>query len=82
MVARKKTVNFEKKLEELETLVEALESGGLSLEDSLKAFEKGIGITRDCQQALDEAEQKVRQLTSDGDGEPELTDFPPGDDDA
>ena len=81
MVARKKTVNFEKKLEELESLVEALESGGLSLEDSLKAFEKGIGITRDCQQALDEAEQKVKQLTTDSDGEPELTDFPPADDD-
>lgn len=75
MVTRKKTVNFEKKLDELEELVESLESGGLTLEDSLKAFEKGIRITRDCQEALNEAEQKVNLLTQSPDGEAIITDF-------
>ena len=56
MATRKKTVNFEKKLVELEDLVEGLESGGLSLEESLKAFEKGIQITRECQEALKDAD--------------------------
>ncbi len=44
-----KTPNFEKSLAELETLVESMESGELSLEDSLAAFEKGVKLTRDCQ---------------------------------
>ena len=81
MATRKKTVNFEQRLEELEDLVEALESGGLSLEDSLKAFEKGVKITRECQQALKEAEQKVQLLTRDGEGEPVAGDFPADDSD-
>ena len=46
----------------LETLVERLENGELSLEDSLSAFEQGIGLTRDCQAALSQAEQKVQIL--------------------
>ena len=45
-----------------ETLVERLENGELSLEDSLTAFEQGIGLTRDCQSALAQAEQKVQVL--------------------
>lgn len=63
MAARKKPVNFEASLEALENLVEELESGELPLEDALKAFEQGIKLTRDCQQALAEAEQKVTLLT-------------------
>jgi exodeoxyribonuclease VII small subunit len=58
--------NFEESLAHLENLVEALEEGELSLEDSLKAFEEGIKLTRECQQALEQAEQKVRVLVSDG----------------
>ena len=50
---------------ELENLVESLEKGDLSLEESLKSFERGVELTRSCQQALDEAEQKVRILSSD-----------------
>ena len=80
VATRKKAINFEQNLEELEALVEALESGGLSLEDSLKAFEKGVGITKDCQQALREAEQKVNLLTRGEEGEPTLADFPDSDD--
>lgn len=75
MVARKKPVQFEKKLEELEDLVEALESGGLSLEESLKAFEQGIKITRECQEALTEAEQKVNLLTQSETGDQITSDF-------
>lgn len=69
MATRKKTTNFEDSLNELEQIVEALETGGLSLDESLKAFEKGVRITKDCQQALDKAEQKVSVLTRDSNGD-------------
>ncbi|HCO09944.1 MAG TPA: exodeoxyribonuclease VII small subunit [Gammaproteobacteria bacterium] len=49
-------------MEQLETLVAAMEDGELSLEDSLEAFEKGIKLTRECQSALRQAEQKVLVL--------------------
>ena len=61
-MARKKAADFETSLAELQTLVERLENGELSLEDSLSAFEQGIGLTRDCQASLAQAEQKVQQL--------------------
>lgn len=56
------TFNFEQALEELNTLVNRMEQGGLSLEESLAHFEKGIALTRGCQKALAEAEQKVQIL--------------------
>lgn len=56
--------SFETALSELENLVERMESGELTLEESLKSFEQGIALTRSCQQALNEAEQKVEILTS------------------
>lgn len=59
--------NLEKSLAELEDLVQQLEKGDLALDDALKQFEQGIKLTRDCQQALTEAEQKVRILLGDGD---------------
>ena len=66
------TLDFEKALNELEALVERMEKGESSLEDSLKDFERGIELTRHCQKALTEAEQKVQILLK-KDGEP--TDF-------
>ena len=60
----KKPLNFEQALGELESLVTAMESGEMSLEESLQAFEQGVKLTRDCQQALTEAEQKVQLLLS------------------
>ena len=54
--------NFEEALEELERLVSSMEEGELSLENSMKAFEKGIKLTRECQTALQKAEQKVQIL--------------------
>lgn len=54
--------DFATTLERLETLVKRLESGALSLEDSLSAFEQGVNLTRSAQRRLDEAELKVRAL--------------------
>ena len=56
-------INFESALKDLEALVEQLESGELPLEESLKAFERGITLTRQCQTALRAAELKVKELT-------------------
>ena len=62
-MARKKSApDFEQSLAELQTLIERLESGELSLEDSLATFEQGIRLTRECQDALAQAEQKVQIL--------------------
>lgn len=54
---------FEKALDDLSALVTTMEQGNISLEDSLKNFEAGIKLTRECQKALQEAEQKVKILT-------------------
>jgi exodeoxyribonuclease VII small subunit len=63
----KKAVDFEQQLASLEGLVESLESGELNLEESLKSFEQGIKVARDCQAALKSAEQKVEVLMRQGD---------------
>ena len=57
-------VDFESALKELETLVSRMESGELSLEGSLKAFERGIELTRKCQSSLEAAELRVQTLTN------------------
>ena len=62
MPRRKNQPSFEDLLSELEALVETMEKGELSLEDSLKSFERGIELTRNCQKVLQEAEQKVQIL--------------------
>lgn len=65
MNAKKKSTpaaNFEQALSELETLVNTLEKGELSLEASLEHFEKGMNLSRSCQQSLQDAEQKVNIL--------------------
>jgi exodeoxyribonuclease VII small subunit len=54
--------NFEQALEDLNTIVSKMEQGGLALEESLNYFEKGIALTRECQKALENAEQKIRIL--------------------
>ncbi|WP_267256401.1 exodeoxyribonuclease VII small subunit [Coxiella endosymbiont of Ornithodoros maritimus] len=61
---RRKTenLNFEASLNELTTLVEKLEKGNLTLAESLENFERGVALVRSCQQALSEAEQKVKVL--------------------
>lgn len=62
---------------ELEAIVERLEHGDLPLEDSLKQFERGVELTRLCQAALKQAEQKVQLLTAKPGAEAVLTDFEP-----
>ena len=64
--------NFEKALENLEEIVSSMENGELTLEDSLKAFENGIKLTRECQGALRDAEQKVRVLLNESGDTAEL----------
>jgi len=61
-------------MRDLEELVERLEKGDLPLEESLAAFERGVVLTRSCQTALKEAEQKVEILLKKA-GEPTVTDF-------
>jgi exodeoxyribonuclease VII small subunit len=60
----KKTFTVEHALGELEALINAMEGGELTLEQSLQAFEMGIRLTRECQEALNQAEQKVQILLS------------------
>jgi exodeoxyribonuclease VII small subunit len=79
-VKRKNTLNFEATLLELESLVERLERGDLSLEESMLQFERGLGLARACQQALRAAEQKIQLLTRSAQGE-NLSDFEPEPDD-
>jgi len=67
--------DFEKSLEQLETLVDNMEKGELSLEQSLAAYEQGVGLYRRCQQALEQAELRVK-LLSDPDKPDEAEPFP------
>ena len=62
---------FEDALEELETIVERMEDGDPSLEESLKLFERGMDLTRRCQAALDNAEQRIRTLADPESSPPE-----------
>ena len=73
-----KSVNLEKSLSDLEELVEELENGDLPLDKAMKKFEQGIKLTRSCQTALKDAEQKVDVLLKSAGGEESLQDFDSG----
>ncbi|MEN1957748.1 exodeoxyribonuclease VII small subunit [Luteimonas changyuni] len=73
--------DFEASLDSLEQLVERMERGEMSLEDSLAAYERGVGLYRRCQQALEAAELRVRLLT-DPQQPDSATPFPSSGDDA
>lgn len=60
--AKENNIDFETALKELHTIVDNMEKGGLTLEQSLAQFERGISLTRVCQQSLKDAEQKVQVL--------------------
>ncbi|MCK5326499.1 MAG: exodeoxyribonuclease VII small subunit [Woeseiaceae bacterium] len=75
----KKPINLEKALSDLEDLVDELESGDLPLEKAMKKFEEGIKLTRLCQSALKEAEQKVEILLKSA-GNENLEEFDADDD--
>lgn len=78
MARKKQGVDFEAALEELEGLVERMEEGALSLEESLKTYERGIELSRTCQKSLDAAEQRI-QILSEKDGATEIRAFEPDD---
>lgn len=59
-----KPIHFEKSMSELQDIVSQLEKGDLTLEDSLKQFEKGITLARKCQDVLTQAEQKIELLSA------------------
>ena len=63
---------FEEAVEELEKVVERLESGELSLEESLAAFEEGVGLVKFCNQKLNEVEKKIERLVKDKEGKLQL----------
>jgi exodeoxyribonuclease VII small subunit len=71
----KPTINLEKSLEELESLVDELEGGDLPLEVAMKKFEAGIKLTRNCQAALKDAEQRVEILLKSAGGDEALQEF-------
>lgn len=82
MAAKKKPAfNFEQSLAELETIVKSMETGDLTLEQSLQQFEQGIKLSVLCQEALTVAEQKVELLVEDAEGRLEAEDFYEEDDD-
>ena len=68
--------SFESSIQELEGLVRKLEQGEMPLEESLKAFERGVHLTRSCQQSLRAAEQRVEQVIENSDGELESRPYP------
>ncbi len=68
---------FEDKLEKLNNIVEKLESGNISLDESLKQFENGTKLLGECFKSLDKYNKKIQILTEKKDGETELSDFEP-----
>ena len=66
---------FETSIKELEEIVKTLESGSVSLDESLALFEKGVKLTKSCQKLLDEAEKKVSILVNDSEGNIVKKDF-------
>ncbi len=67
-----KTQTFEVSLKELEKIVRRLEDGDLPLEESLKLFETGVHLARECQERLNQAERRIEVLLADEDGNPSL----------
>lgn len=78
MARKRGTASFERALEEFEQLVARMEEGNLSLEESLKAYERGMTLSRQCQAALEDAQQRVQTIgerqTSTGATEPDNDD--------
>ena len=72
---KQQTPDFEAALAELEAIVQRLEQGDLPLEESLRQFERGVVLTRSCQKALQQAEEKIRVLSKGAGGELVERDF-------
>ncbi len=75
-MSKKETKNsFEHSLSRLEKIVSSLEQGDVSLEESLKIYEEGIQLSKECMETLSKAELRIKQLTKDLNGKLQLTDF-------
>ncbi len=74
-----KKQSFESSLKDLEKIVRGLEEGELSLEESLKLFENGVKLSRECQERLNQAERRIEILLKDSDGNPVLQTIQPED---
>ena len=66
MAKEDKKIDFESSMKELESIVEKLEDEDINLEDSVKSFEKGISLVKECQKQLHNAEIKIKKLLDDG----------------
>ena len=66
MAKGNKKIDFEASLKELESIVEKLEDENINLEDSVKSFEEGINLVKECQKQLQNAELKIKKLLNDG----------------
>jgi exodeoxyribonuclease VII small subunit len=78
MVARTKSNEFEKAFQQLEKIVQRLESEELPLDDSLQLFEEGIRLSRFCHQRLEEVEKKIETILADAKGQPVTEPFDAG----
>jgi exodeoxyribonuclease VII small subunit len=74
-MARAKSNDFEKAFQDLERIVQRLEGEQLSLDEALKLFEQGIGLSRFCHQKLEEVEKRIELILSDAKGDPKMEPF-------
>lgn len=79
-MAKPRTNDFEKSFQQLETIVQRLEAEELSLDESLRLFEEGIGLSRFCHQKLEQIEKKIELILADAKGEPVTEPFEPEED--
>ena len=77
MAARARSNEFEKSFQQLESIVKRLESEELPLDESLELFEKGIRLSRFCNQKLEEVEKKIELILADSKGQPVTEPFEP-----
>tara|TARA_X000000368_G_scaffold220999_1_gene174472 strand:- start:553 stop:777 length:225 start_codon:yes stop_codon:yes gene_type:complete len=66
MTKGNRKIDFESSLKELESIVEKLEDENINLEDSVKSFEEGVNLVKECQKQLQNAELKIKKLLDDG----------------
>ena len=81
MAARRTSNEFEKSFQQLEKIVQRLESEELSLDESLELFEQGISLSRFCHQKLEQIEKKIELILADAKGEPVTEPFEPEEED-
>lgn len=77
---KKEDIKFEEAMNELEKIVESMQDGKLTLDESLKKFQEGVGLIRICQKRLDDAEGKINMLLKDSNGNIEEVPFKTGSD--